>query len=56
MEFGDPAEMVGTEKQRRVRAGARAWLAAHPEAGGLQVRFDVLAVGPGGLEHIANAF
>jgi putative endonuclease len=29
--FGDPLEMVGPEKTRRVLTAARAWLASHPE-------------------------
>jgi putative endonuclease len=54
--FGDPAEMVTEEKQRRVRKAARAWLAAHPELGGLDVAFDVIAVREGELRRIADAF
>ena len=54
--FGDPAEMVGDEKQRRLRRAARAWLAAHPDAAGLDIRFDVVAVSPTGLARIADAF
>ncbi len=42
--FGDPLEMVGPEKRRRVRRAAEAWLAAHPEAAGLEVRLEVAAV------------
>jgi putative endonuclease len=54
--YGDPGEMVGREKQRRVRRAAEAWLAAHPELSGLEVRFDVITVRPGGLSRTANAF
>jgi putative endonuclease len=54
--FGDPVEMVGAEKQRRVRRAAEAWLAAHPELGGLQISFEVVADRSGRLERIANAF
>src|SRR5215208_4956222 len=42
--FGDPLEMVDAEKQRRLRRAAKAWLAHHPEAGGLSVSFEVVAV------------
>jgi putative endonuclease len=54
--LGDPFEMVGPEKQRRLRRAAEAWLAAHPEAAGLEARFDVVAVRDGRLARVANAF
>ncbi len=54
--FGDPAEMVTPEKQRRVRNAALAWLASHPEHGGLDVAFDVVAVWEGRLRRIPDAF
>jgi putative endonuclease len=54
--FGDPVEMVSAEKARRVRRAAGAWLAAHPEVNGLDVRFDVLVERGDRLEHLADAF
>jgi putative endonuclease len=54
--YGDPAEMVGEEKQRRLWQAAEAWLAQHPELSGLEVRFDVVAVTPRGLVRVADAF
>lgn len=54
--FGDPAEMVGPEKQARLRRAAEAWLAEHPEAARWEVRFDVVAVTPRGVRRLANAF
>ncbi len=54
--FGDPVEMVDEEKQRRLRWAADAWLARHPEAGGLRVSFDVMAVRSGRLERVPEAF
>jgi putative endonuclease len=54
--YGDPAEMVDAEKQRRVRRAAEAWLARHAELADLEVRFDVVAVGPDGLVCLADAF
>jgi putative endonuclease len=54
--WGDPAEMVTAEKQRRVRTAARVWLAAHPELGGLDIAFDVVAVWEGRLRRIPDAF
>jgi putative endonuclease len=55
-EFGDPAEMVTPEKQRRLRRAAAAWLADRPQLAGLRVRFDVVAVSPSGLRRIVGAF
>ncbi len=54
--FGDALEMVGPEKQRRLRRAAEAWLASHPEAAELEVRFDVLALGPTRVERVTRAF
>ena len=54
--FGEPEEMVGEEKQRRLRRAASEWLSAHPEAGGLEVSFDVIAVHNGRLRRLAEAF
>jgi putative endonuclease len=54
--FGEPLEMVDAEKQRRLRRAAGSWLARHPEAAGLEVSFDVIAVRSGRLQRIAEAF
>src|SRR4051794_21955858 len=54
--FGEPEAMVDPEKQRRIRRAAAGWLAAHPEAGGLDVSFDVIAVQNGRLRRLAEAF
>jgi putative endonuclease len=54
--YGDPAEMVGDEKQRRLSRAAEAWLARHPELAGLKVRFDVVSVTPRGVERVVDAF
>ncbi len=54
--FGDPAEMVTEEKQRRIRRAAQAWLAAHPELDDLAVDFDVVAVSPPGVERLDLTF
>ena len=56
LRFGDPAEMVTEEKQRRVRRAAHAWLASHPELRGLDIAFDVVAVWEGRLRRIPDAF
>jgi putative endonuclease len=42
--YGDPLEMVGPEKVRRIRRAAEVWLAGHPEAAGLDLGFEVAAV------------
>jgi putative endonuclease len=54
--FGDPLEMVDEEKRRRLRHAAEAWLEQHPDAAGLRVSFDVIAVRDGRLERLAEAF
>ena len=41
--FGDPLEMVGPEKRRRLRRAAEGWLAAHPELAGLEASFEIMA-------------
>jgi len=54
--FGEPAEMVGAEKQRRVRRAAELWLAGRPDLAELQVAFDVVSVHEGRLRRIPDAF
>jgi len=51
--YGDPLEMVGEEKLRRMHRAAEAWLARNPGAGGLDCRFEVVAIRPGQLERVA---
>ncbi len=53
---GDPLEMVPPVKIERIRRAASAWLAAHRELAGLDVRFDVLAVRRGRVEQVPGAF
>jgi putative endonuclease len=53
---GDPLEMVGPEKQRRLRRAAEAWLATNPDLARLEATFDVVAVRDGKLERIRDAF
>jgi putative endonuclease len=55
-ELGDPLEMVGPEKARRLRKAAGAWLAANSELGDCEARFDVAAERSGKLTVVANAF
>lgn len=42
--FGGPLGAIGPEKRRRVRRAADAWLAAHPELEGLEVRLEAVAI------------
>jgi putative endonuclease len=53
---GDPLEMVGPEKQHRLRRAAEAWLASRPELARLETTFDVVAVREGKLERLRDAF
>jgi Holliday junction resolvase-like predicted endonuclease len=48
--------MVTSEKARRVRRAAEAWLACRPQLTPLLVRFDVVAERAGRLEHVPDAF
>ena len=50
--YGDPLEMVDEEKRRRLHRAAESWLAANPDNLGLECRFEVVAVRPGGLERV----
>jgi putative endonuclease len=54
--FGDPFDMVDAVKIARVRRAAALWLASHPELASLSVRFDVIAVRSGHIEHLPDAF
>jgi putative endonuclease len=54
--FGRPEEMVDHEKQRRLRRAAAAWLARHPDAAGLNVSFEVVAIEGGRLRRVTEAF
>ena len=56
--FGSPADAVGWQKQRRLRALAAQWLAANRgRAGGrVEVRFDVATVVGDAVDVIEGAF
>jgi putative endonuclease len=54
--YGDPAEMVGEEKQRRLRRAATAWLARRPHLALLEPSFEVVAVQGRRLRRIRHAF
>lgn len=50
---GDPLEMVGPEKLRRLQEAAAAWLATHPELESLELSFEVVAARGRRLERVA---
>jgi putative endonuclease len=52
LSFGDPWEAVGSEKERRLRRAAEAWLAGHPHLSDLEIVFEVAAVRNGGVERV----
>jgi putative endonuclease len=53
---GDPLEMVGPEKRRRVRVAAEAFLARHPDLAELECSFEVVAVRGAAFERVVHAF
>jgi Holliday junction resolvase-like predicted endonuclease len=55
-DFGEAVEMVGAEKQRRLRRAAEAWLARHPDLCDLDVSFDVVGIEGRRLERLRDAF
>lgn len=55
--FDAAAESVLPRQRKRIIAAAEAWLAAHPEHAGYDMRFDAVLVAPGRLpQHIISAF
>jgi putative endonuclease len=55
-ELGDPLEMVGAEKARRLRRAAESWLAANADLGDCEARFDVAVEREGKLTVVPDAF
>jgi putative endonuclease len=50
-------EAVGAKARRRIVRAAELWLAAHPDAAGFDLRFDVVLVVPGRLpRHLVSVF
>ena len=54
--FGNPAEAVGRDKQRRIRGLAVQWLSEQDRMGPVQLRFDVAEVIGRDLQVIEAAF
>ena len=52
--YGDPEEMVDSEKQRRLRRAAEAWLDTRPDLADLDVTFEVVAVTNGRIDRIRD--
>jgi putative endonuclease len=50
--YGDPLEMIGPEKLRRLWRAAEVWLAGRPDCRGLEVRFEAIAVREGKLRRV----
>jgi len=50
--FGDPLEMIGPEKLRRLFRAAEAWLATRSDCRGLEVRYEAIAVREGRLQRV----
>lgn len=50
-------ESVGRMSERRIVGAADLWLAKHPDAAGLDLRYDMVVVTPGRLPlHLPDAF
>lgn len=50
-------EAVGSAARRRIARAAAIWLAAHPDAAGFDLRFDLVVVVPGRLpRHVPAVF
>lgn len=53
----DALESVGRRAERRIDAAADLWLARHPAAAGLELRYDMVVVTPWRLPlHLPDAF
>jgi putative endonuclease len=49
---GDPLEMVTPEKIRRLARAGESWLAAHPEAAGLEVSYEAIGLAAGRFQRV----
>jgi putative endonuclease len=50
--FGDPLEMIGAEKLRRLSRAAEAWLAGHAGCTDLEVSFEAVGIQNGRLRRV----
>ena len=51
--YGDPLEMVGAEKLRRLLQAAEVWLAGRPDCAALEVSFEAVGIQDGRLHRVA---
>jgi putative endonuclease len=53
----DALESIGRMSERRIVAAADLWLARHPDAAGLDLRYDMVLITPWRLpRHLPDAF
>jgi putative endonuclease len=50
--YGDPLEMIGPEKLRRLARAAETWLATHPSCAGLEIAFEAVGIQKGRLVRV----
>ena len=50
--YGDPLEMIGPEKLRRLLRAADVWLAGRRDCRGLEVRYEAVAIRAGKLQRV----
>jgi putative endonuclease len=50
---GDPLEMVGEEKIRRLLQAGETWLAGRPDCAGLEISFEAVGIRAGRLQRVA---
>jgi putative endonuclease len=50
--FGYPLERIDAEKRRRVLVAAQGWISAHPEAAGLELVVEAVAVRGARVERV----
>ncbi len=50
--YGDPLEMIGAEKIRRLRRAAEVWLGGRPDCAGLEVSFEAVGVRSGRIRRV----
>ncbi len=51
--YGDPLEMIGPEKVRRLVRAAESWLATRPGCAGLEISFEAIGIRAGRLQRVA---